>query len=600
MKKLVLALAAVILSAAVVVGFSRIQYVSEDGYISIERVEVRVGRFDFINVKPISFKTMLYDVIEALAWYKPASGSNYIKPQNLGSLQRYVPPRRNVFYAQGRTWMVYSNSSSSICYTSSVDGVSWANPASLGVTPNYPPVCFFDGTYVHIAFQKGSSLYLCYVRGTPNSDGTITFGTVQDAIATASNYIPTSVTVDSNGYPWIGYRYSTDASNWYPYVIKNSRNDGTWATASGFPYQLSTYADAMWVVEVAPLTSGKMVAFYTSSSRYVYAKSWTGSAWNSQAQAQYAYASTYTYPFASSASVGDTAYLTYARATTTYLTLVKYTYSLNSFSNVVDVEANAISNCVASLTYDAALNLIYIIYDNFPSAGVFYKIYNLTSSTLSDRVQVCSDTDIVVTSLSTFYKRGSSSDPVSAAFAAGASDPRSIRHVFIQASPQTQFQVSVSSLQVSGKYVKSKASSVLDSANVTIRVYHNVDSNSSWVLAGQYNLVNDTLLPYSTSFSTQWYNLLSEGYSTGSHTYYVKVEAVIQAVDAISGERFTSTAYIVASMPLKWENMAILGRLEVVDTNMHETWGVPLYASLFSIAVICSAYILHRRGKERD
>lgn len=599
MRRLVVALAIIVFSATIVLGFSQVKWTSQDGSITVDKVEVRTGSLGNVEAKPLPYRNVLYGAIDALAWYKPLSGSNTIRLQSLGSpSSAYEPPGRSVFFAQGRTWVLYFNRSSYVYYTSSVDGVTWANPTSLEVSPNHPPVAYFDGTYVHIAYQRGdpSYLYLCYVRGTPSSSGTITFGSVQNAIATSSNYVPTSITVDSNGYPWIGYRYSSDGSNWYPYVVKSSRNDGTWATASGFPYQLSTYADSKWVIEVVPLTSGKVVAFYTSSSRAVNAKSWSGSAWNSQAQAQYGFASAYGYPFASAVSVGDVAYLTYARASNTYLTLVKYTYSSNSFSNVVDVEASTISNCVAFITLDQSMNLLYITYDNFPSAGVFYKVYNLTSSTLSDRVQVCSDTNIVATSLSSPYKKSSSSEPVFAIFDVGSSDPRTLKFVWIQSVAQTQFQVAVSNLQVSGKYVKSKTSGVLDSVNVTVKVYHNVDSNSTWVLAGTYNLANDTLLPYSTSFTTPWYSLMSAS-TSGSHTYYVKVEMVVQAWDAISGTVTSTIAYTVCSMPLEWKNIATLGQLQVTETNMREVWNVPLYVVALVMLVSIIAFV---RLRERD
>ena len=598
MRRLVVALAIIVFSATIVLGFSQVKWTSRDGSITVGKIEVRTGSLGNVEAKPLPYSNILYGAIDALAWYKPVSGSNPIRLQSLGStLSVYEPPGRSVFFAQGRTWVLYFNRSSYMYYTSSVDGVTWANPTSLEVSPNHPPVAYFDGTYVHIAFQKGSPLYLCYVRGTPNSDGIITFGSVQNVIATSSNYAPTSITVDSNGYPWIGYRYSSDGSNWYPYVIKSSKNDGTWATASGFPYQLSTYADSKWVIEIVPLTSGKVVAFYTSSSRSVNAQSWSGSTWNSQAQAQYVFASAYGYPFASAVSVGDVAYLTYARASNTYLTLVKYTYSSNSFSNVVDVEASAISSCVAFITLDQSMNLLYIVYDNFPSAGVFYRVYNLTSLTLSDRVQVCSDTNIVVNSLSSPYKKSSSSDPVFAVFDVGSSDPRSLKFVWIQSVAQTQFQVAVSNLQVSGKYVKSKTSGVLDSANVTVKVYHNVDSNSTWVLAGQYNLANDTLLPYSTSFTTPWYSLMSGSFTAGQHTYYVKVEIVVQAWDAIAGSKTFTTVYTVCSMPLEWRNIATLGQLQVTETNMREVWNVPLYVATLVMLVSVIALV---RLRERD
>jgi hypothetical protein len=560
---------------------------------------VRTGNIRGLDARPLPYKNMFYNLIDSLAWYKPSSGSTSVTTHYFGSYSNYQPPGRRVFYTQGRIWIIFwwaSGTSGNIYYTSSADGVTWATPTDTGFRCNRPPVAYFDGTYVHIAYQRGDPgyYYLCYVRGTPNSDGTISFGSVQNAIATSSNYIPTSIIVDSSGYPWIGYRYSSDGSSWYPYVTKSSKNDGTWATASGFPSQLSTYADSYWLIELAPLTSGKIAVIYTSIARSVYLKSWTGSAWNSAVSPSSAFASSYTNPWVSAVAVGDIVYVSYPRQTANNPTLVKYTYSSNSFSSVMDIESSGTSGSTSMLCYDAALNLIYYV---TTYNGLNYKVYNITANTLSSANLISSDSPYAL-GLTVPYMRRSSSEPVFVVYDVGSSDPRTIKFAWILGSPQTQFQVSVTNLQVSGKYVKSKTSGLLDSANVTVKIYHNVDTNSTWVLAGQYNLANDTLLPYSSSFTTPWYSLLSGAFTQGTHTYYVKVEITVQAWDAISGTTISSTAYTICSMPLQWKNVATLGQLQITETNMHEVWNVPLYVIALVLLVSIIAYVRLREERE--
>jgi len=136
---------------------------------------------------------------------------------------------------------------------------------------------WFDGTYLH--YVCGGA-YLYYRRGTPNGDGTITWSAAEQEVSTTYGEIwwPT-ISVDSNGYVWIGYAdgYSTP----YPFVIKSGNNDGTWGTTpSGFPYQLSS--TPMEVVVPIPLTGGKMFVLYHSNGDPVYGKRWTGSAWGSE------------------------------------------------------------------------------------------------------------------------------------------------------------------------------------------------------------------------------------------------------------------------------------------------------------------------------
>lgn len=592
MRKLVAVLALIIFSATIVIGFSQIRWTNENNTISVDRIEVRTGNIRGLDARPLPYKNMFYNLIDSLAWYRPSSGATSVTTHNFGSFSDYQPPGRRVFYAQGRIWIIYwASSGGDIYYTSSADGVTWATPTDTGFRVNRPPVAYFDGTYVHIAYQD-SSLYLRYVRGTLNSDGTISFGSVQTA-GSASNYIPMAITVDSNGYPWIGYRYSSDGSNWYPYVTKSSKNDGTWATASGFPYQLSTAADTTWLVDLAPMTSGKVAVVYASIARFPGLKCWTGSSWTGASPSS-VYSNYYDKPWISAVAVGDVVYVAFPRQSANNPTLVKYTYSSNSFSSVMDIESSGTSGSTSMLCYDAALNLIYYV---TTYNGLNYKVYNITANTLSSANSISSDSPYAL-GLTVPYMRRSSSEPVFVVYDVGSSDPRTIKFAWILGSPQTQFQVSVTNLQVSGKYVKSKTSGLLDSANVTVKIYHNVDSNSTWVLAGQYNLANDTLLPYSSSFTTPWYSLLSGAFTQGTHTYYVKVEITVQAWDAISGTTISSTAYTICSMPLQWKNVATLGQLQITETNMHEVWNVPLYVIALVLLVSIIAYVRLREERE--
>lgn len=594
--KIIASAIVIILCAAAILEFAQVKYTNENETISIGKIDVRLGGQEWIEQKPWPTVNPFY---RALAWYRSSGGgSNTITSHYYGSFSDYHPPARRTFYAQGRIWYIGwwpSGTLGNIFYTSSTDGITWATPTDTGLRCNRPPVAYYDGTYVHIAYQayESGSTPLKYIRGTPNSDGTITFGTAQNAIATSSNYIPTSIIADSNGYPWIGYRYSSDGTNWYPYVIKSSKNDGTWTTASGFPYQLSTYADISWMIELVPLTSGKVAAIYTGISRSVYLKSWTGSAWNAAVSPPYTYASPYSYPWVSAVAVGDIVYVAYPRQTASNPTLVKYTYSSNSFSNVMDIESSSTSGNTAFLAL-VGTNLIYWI---STLDGTSYRIYDITANTLSSRTTASTEGTYALM-LSVPYSCPSGA-PIYAITGVGASDPRTAKIVLIQGPQQTQFQVIVSSLSITGKYVKSKTSGIEGSANVTVKVYHNVDTNSTWVLAGTYNLANDTILPYSTSFSTPWYNLLSGSYSPGSHTYYFKVEVIVQGRDSLTGEGISVSAYTTCSTSLVWQSMmAKMEDMRVLETNMVEQFTLPMYAILLVIVCLGALALVWRRPEK--
>ena len=88
------------------------------------------------------------------------------------------PYQRKTFYAAGRHW-VFFNDTYFINYLSSTDGSTWTGSndvSTKSISSGQMFSVFFDGTYVHVAFcvaNAGSAIY--YRRGTPNSDGTITW-----------------------------------------------------------------------------------------------------------------------------------------------------------------------------------------------------------------------------------------------------------------------------------------------------------------------------------------------------------------------------------------------------------------------------------------
>lgn len=169
---------------------------------------------------------------------------------------------RKAFYVNGRFWVFYSDGTN-LVYSSTIDGVTWTTPVSLGLCYyGYHGTVFFDGTYLHHARYHPFNLY--YRRGIPDVDGTITWSaeeqTVYAGTLTDVHYAPMTA-VDSEGYAWIGTLYH-DGTNYLPKVFKNAKKDGTWTTAAGFPYTLNTVSDDSWWATVVPLTNGKVYTIY--------------------------------------------------------------------------------------------------------------------------------------------------------------------------------------------------------------------------------------------------------------------------------------------------------------------------------------------------
>ncbi|MEM1944132.1 MAG: hypothetical protein QXX57_00115 [Nitrososphaerota archaeon] len=190
------------------------------------------------------------------------------------------PKQRKIHYMAGRYWFFFSNGTK-IYYQHSIDTVNWSSPIPL-FGDRFSPILqgfrfdtFFDGTFLHLAWWKPADIY--YVRGTPNTDGTITFGTEQYVDSIGMQTI--SLSVDTGGYPWIAIDGPTpDLTENQVVVYKSSTNDGTWVTAAGFPQTLETTTSAVrCTILQAPL--GKMIAFWTVKEDYARARVWDGTSW---------------------------------------------------------------------------------------------------------------------------------------------------------------------------------------------------------------------------------------------------------------------------------------------------------------------------------
>jgi hypothetical protein len=187
--------------------------------------------------------------------------------------------QRKVFYFGGRHWVFYSEDVN-YGYKSSVDGITWSSYEIVEATggAGWEFSLYHDNTFIHYAYTYAEKMY--YRKGLLRTDGSITWLAAHQLVITATGEVlhPT-IAVDSGGYPFIGY-YEGGLN--LPYVTKSSTNDGTWVTASGFPYNIKNWGDNGWGVFVVPLTNGKVYAVYSKDAEYVRGKLWNGASWGSE------------------------------------------------------------------------------------------------------------------------------------------------------------------------------------------------------------------------------------------------------------------------------------------------------------------------------
>lgn len=288
--------------------------------------------------------------------------------------------QRKTFYANGRHWVFWSDGTDGK-YSTSTDGSSWETPATFcsGISDGIRFAIWFDGTYgYYVRANNTQNDGLHFRRFTPESDGSITWSAVEQDIPESTGYFffP-SICADSNGKVWIAYRYSSDASNFYPYVTMSGNSDGTWGTTpGGFPYQLSITADGGWRISVVPLTSGKIFVLYgESGGDTLKVKSWDGSSWNAEQTTPSNINKSYR---CQGVAVGDDVWLTYLKDTTYDVLVAKYTYSTNSIGSETTLLSSSDTREHAPAIAKDATD-IYVFYGRLDTDHIYYRKWNGSS-----------------------------------------------------------------------------------------------------------------------------------------------------------------------------------------------------------------------------
>jgi len=183
--------------------------------------------------------------------------------------------RRN-WRAVGRIWLWYWDGTNIVYQSRPAGGGSWTSPEAVrSCNAALEFATWFDGTYFHYAYSQGQlstpDTTVFYRRGLANADGSITWSAAEQTVqAHLSSYRRRnlSICVDDGGYPWIAWHRSlrTGSANYYPFVTTSSTNDGTWTTATGYPFQVIGNT-VSWYVSLVPMTSGKVMLFYGGNWR---------------------------------------------------------------------------------------------------------------------------------------------------------------------------------------------------------------------------------------------------------------------------------------------------------------------------------------------
>ena len=193
--------------------------------------------------------------------------------------------QRKTFHENGYFWVFYYDSSDdTLKYKSSSNGLTWSSPVTVatGLWAWYDFDIFLeDDTTIHLVYTDSTTNFpiytTYYMKGTLGS-GTITWGTAYVVVSGVEVDIP-SITLDTNGYPWVGYR---NVSNGVDYVAvkKATTTDGS---SWGAEFVLSTGRSVI----LNRLPGGKLFAVYERGYS-IYGRLYNGTAWESEVLIFYA------------------------------------------------------------------------------------------------------------------------------------------------------------------------------------------------------------------------------------------------------------------------------------------------------------------------
>jgi hypothetical protein len=362
-----------------------------------------------------------------------------------------IPPQRNAFHAAGRFWVFYCKpDTNDLVYQTSTDGISWGDIVEIAALPspngaNYD-LCF-DDTYVHYARNTGESSNrytgIKYRRGTPQSDGTISWSAVeQTALADGSVADDISLCIDSNGYPWIAYGTSGSLGN--PTVTKSSTNDGTWSTASGYPLLLLSSISSL--VFLLPQTNGKLAAIiyktYGSIRERIQVRFYNGvDTWSAieyvTPDSNDGKLSTSTFAMLCGVAINDEIHIVYKSYGTPYR--IQYVHGTSgSWSGLTLLENSGLNSySTPVITYDGSnLYVFWLRSDNH----VYYRKYSGSWETAIDWVDESTDLFTGTRLIQCFYK--SYDGNIGLSYQTKASSPYNVRFAFLSFGEATQKAVS--------------------------------------------------------------------------------------------------------------------------------------------------------------
>jgi len=292
---------------------------------------------------------------------------------NVGAVQ--YGHQRKGFYAESLFWAFFSNGTNA-GWEFSADGTTWVGAfTSIGAcTEGRRFSVWFDGTYVHYARYDNYDLF--YRRGTPVNDGSINWSAVEQTVYDGDvddSYMYPCISVDTNGYAWIGILNDDPTPFLRPYVLKNDNNNGTWAT--DFTYELNAADNSWWMVAPVPLTDGKVYVVYCRPTQLPLGRLWDGD-WDAGEENDLADFNIEHGVVFSTVALGDNVHFVYNRQTTDQLRHNERVWGVGWNAADVLVQDNPTAYAGPALSVDPSAGTLYCFWTSTVTDHVYYKKYD--------------------------------------------------------------------------------------------------------------------------------------------------------------------------------------------------------------------------------
>ena len=256
--------------------------------------------------------------------------------------------------------------------TNSSDGESWSPVTSVSANTfdfEDENIWWNDTHFSHVCTDASEHTY--WRLGAFSSNGTLNWVQSEqiaiDVVGQTFNRPATAM--DSDGNAFVAYDYSPDATNFVINVTKNSKVDGTWTTAVGFPKNLThmTICGSNSEVAIVALDSGRMyVSWRNQTGLKLMGALFDGSSFSDVETITTGAVSTY-----SIVAVGDDIYLVTVKAN--IITLFKRTYGVGwDAGSTVQDASNAGKPVLSRVGSSGNLLCLWL---NITTDCVYYKNY---------------------------------------------------------------------------------------------------------------------------------------------------------------------------------------------------------------------------------